>query len=312
MILITDITNCLGNDLLFALDEKENMGPIRVISDGKQYTLPDCRRLKPEIFTASLFDMPSLDKAFKDADQLVICNSNFLQDYRPAYTNLVRCAQEAGVGHIIFVSTLFRSGASSRMVREDREIENLIKYSGIPYTILRTNMLMEYLPFFIGTTVENEHIYYPGGNGRVGFVSSKDVAKVISELLMENKPANKVYTLTHEISYSFEDIADKLSRQTGCKIIYEPIALDIYEEALLDMNLPIYVVKRLSSVAVAITRNEFDQTGYTLQKMLNKENSLPKLKSGIKSWFFRKEPEPLEWSRSLTSLSDYLRQTYSA
>lgn len=312
MILITDITNCLGNDVLLALDEKEITEPIRIISDGKQQSLPDYNHLNPEISIASLFDMPSLDKIFKGVDQLLICNSNFLQDYRPAYTNLVRCAQEAKVGHIIFISTLFHSGASSRMVREDREIENIIKSSGIPYTVLRTNMLMEYLPFFIGTTVENEHIYYPGGNGRIGFVSSKDVAKVISELLAENKPENKIYTLTHEISYSFEDIADKLSRQIGRKIIYEPIGLDIYEEALLDMNLSIYVVRRLSSVAVAITRNEFDQTGYTLQKMLNKENSLPKLKSGIKNWFFKKEPAPLEWTHSLTSLSDYLRQVYSA
>ena len=70
----------------------------------------------------------------------------------------------------MFVSSVSHSGISSRMVREDREIESLIKSSGIPYTILRVNMLMEYLPFFIGTSIEGRHIYYPGGNGRIGFV----------------------------------------------------------------------------------------------------------------------------------------------
>lgn len=310
MILVTDIVNCLGNDVLVALDEKRSVIPVRVMAD-RQQGLPSLKYLNAEISEVSLFDMPSLDKAFQDIDRLLICNSNFLQDHRSAYTNLIRCAQGAKVGHIMFVSSVSHSGISSRMVREDREIESLIKSSGIPYTILRVNMLMEYLPFFIGTSIEGRHIYYPGGNGRIGFVSSKDVAEVISELLIENKPENRVFTLTHEISYSFEDIADKLSRQMGYKIEYEPIDLSIYEEALLDMHLSIFVVKRLSSVAVAIVRNEFDQTGYTLQKLLNRKNSLPKLKSGIKSWFFKKDSASLEWTHSLTSLSDYLRLAYS-
>ena len=228
MILVTDIVNCLGNDVLVALDEKKSVIPVRIMAD-RQQGLPSLKYLNTEISEVSLFDMPSLDKAFQDIDRLLICNSNFLQDYRSAYTNLIRCAQGAKVGHIMFVSSVSHSGISSRMVREDREIESLIKSSGIPYTILRVNMLMEYLSFFIGTSIEGRHIYYPGGNGRIGFVSSKDVAEVISELLIENKPENRVFTLTHEISYSFEDIADKLSRQMGYKIEYEPIDLSIYE-----------------------------------------------------------------------------------
>lgn len=309
MILITDISECLGNDVLFALDEKKTLIPVRVIIEAQQ-SLPSCSHLDVEYSNTSLFDMPSLDKAFRDVDRLLICNSNFLQDYRPAYINLIRCAQESKVRHIIFASSVSHTTESSQMVQEDREIENIIKASGISYTILRINMLMEYLPFFIGSTIENKHIYYPGGNGRIGFVSSKDIAKVISELLIDNNTGNQIYTLTHEISYSFEDIADKLSRQMGYAIEYEPVGIDIYEETLWKMHLSAFIVKRLSSVAVAIARNEFDQTGYMLQKLLSKQNSLPKLKAGIKNWFFRKESDPLEWSHALVSLSDYLTSTY--
>ena len=310
MILITDISECLGNDVLMALDERKTTIPIRVIVGAQQY-LPSCTHLNAEFSEVSFYDMPSLDTVFQGVDRLLICNSNFLQDYRAAYANLVRCAQESGVKHILFVSLVSHVGESSRMACEDREIEDIIKASGISYTILRTNMLMEYIPFFIGATIENRHIYYPGGNGRIGFVSSKDVAKAIAELLIVNNPENKIYTLTHEVSYSFEDIAEKLSRQKGYKIVYEPVGVDLYEEALLEVNLSVFVVKRLSSVASAIIRNEFDQTGYMLQRLLNNDNSLPKLKTGIKNWFFKKDQAPLEWNHSLTSLSDYLQVAYS-
>ena len=102
MILVTDIVNCLGNDVLVALDEKRSVIPVRVMAD-RQQGLPSLKYLNTEISEVSLFDMPSLDKAFQDIDRLLICNSNFLQDHRSAYTNLIRCAQGAKVGHIILI-----------------------------------------------------------------------------------------------------------------------------------------------------------------------------------------------------------------
>ena len=113
MILVTDIVNCLGNDVLVALDEKRSVIPVRVMAD-RQQGLPFLKYLNTEVSEVSLFDMPSLDKAFQDIDRLLICNSNFLQDYRSAYTNLIRCAQESKVGHIMFVSSVSHSGISSR------------------------------------------------------------------------------------------------------------------------------------------------------------------------------------------------------
>ena len=88
MILVTDIVNCLGNDVLVALDEKRSVIPVRVMAD-RQQGLPSLKYLNTEISEVSLFDMPSLDKAFQDIDRLLICNSNFLQDHRSAYTNLI-------------------------------------------------------------------------------------------------------------------------------------------------------------------------------------------------------------------------------
>lgn len=36
MILVTDIVNCLGNDVLIALDEKKSVIPVRIMADRQQ------------------------------------------------------------------------------------------------------------------------------------------------------------------------------------------------------------------------------------------------------------------------------------
>ena len=55
--------------------------------------------------------------------------------------------------------------------------------------------------------------YYPAGNGRVGFVSVHDVAEAILPFVTGRFGVeNRAYTLSHEITYSFDDIAAKLSQ----------------------------------------------------------------------------------------------------
>ena len=53
MILVTDIVNCLGNDVLVALDEKRSVIPVRVMAD-RQQGLPSLKYLNTEISEVSL------------------------------------------------------------------------------------------------------------------------------------------------------------------------------------------------------------------------------------------------------------------
>lgn len=57
--------------------KKKSVIPVRIMAD-RQQGLPSLKYLNTEISEVSLFDMPSLDKAFQDIDRLLICNSNFL------------------------------------------------------------------------------------------------------------------------------------------------------------------------------------------------------------------------------------------
>ena len=176
MILITDIISSpVGYALLQLLLSQKEHEPVRVM------VTPYDRLSHEDGFepvVSSFYDLPSLDRALKGVDTLLMSTFNLFTDCRCGYLNLLHEAVAEGVKRIIFISSAGRGDSVSLPMQENRETEVHIQQCGIPYAVFRVNILMENLPFFIGTE-QGTGIYYPAGNGRVGFVSVHDVAEAI-------------------------------------------------------------------------------------------------------------------------------------
>ena len=268
MILITDIISSpVGHALLQLLLSQKEHEPVRVM------VTPYDRLSHEDGFepvVSSFYDLPSLDRALKGVDTLLISTFNLFTDCRCGYLNLLHEAVAEGVKRIIFISSAGRGDSVSLPMQENRETEMHIQQSGIPYAVFRVNILMENLPFFIGTE-QGTGIYYPAGNGRVGFVSVHDVAEAILPFVTGRFGVeNRAYTLSHEITYSFDDIAAKLSQYYSGRVKYESVDLAFYRKTLLQMDIPEDTVDRLCSVAKAISLNCYDLSDYTLKRLLGR------------------------------------------
>lgn len=305
MILITDIVNSpVGYALLHLILSQKEHEPVRVMATSHDH-LSHEEGYEPMV--ASYYDLPTLDRALKGVDTLLICTFNLFADYRSGYVNLLHEATEAGVKRILFISSVGRGDSVSLPMQENRETEMCIRACGIPYAIFRVNILMENLPLFIGTD-QRHGIYYPAGNGRVAFVSVHDVADAIYPFAAGRVAVeNRVYTLSHEVTYSFQDIAAKLSQYYTESVRYEPVDLSFYRSSLLQLNLPDDTVMRLCSVAKAISMNSYDLSDYTLKKLLGGHAREEPLQQRIRRWFSQKEYSPLLFGGQLTMLGDYLR-----
>lgn len=305
MILITDVVNSpVGYALLHLILSQKGHEPVRVMATSHDH-LSQEEGFEPIV--ASYYDLPSLGRALKGVDTLLISTFNLFADYRSGYVNLLHEAAEAGVKKILFISSVGRSDSVSLPMRENRETEMCIRACGIPYVIFRVNILMENLPLFIGT--DQQHgIYYPAGNGRVAFVSVHDVADAIFPFVSGcTTMENRVYTLSHEVTYSFQDIAVKLSPYYAGGVRYESVDMSLYRASLSQLKLPDDTVVRLCSVAKAISMNSYDLSDYTLKKLLGRHAREAQLQQRIRHWFSQKESAPLLFGGQLTMLGDYLR-----
>lgn len=308
MILLTDVSEYLGKTILSRLQSSGQWEKIRVIiPPEKNFHIE--KYDKTEYVAGRLNDHPFLDKVLKNIDTLILNTSNILYDYRALFRALISAAKGNKIKHLIYISSVLAKNPSNIIAHECHETELYIYQSGIPYTILRINMLMEQLPFFIGNPYENEKIYYPAGNGKINFISSVDVSEVIFYVLNNKTSKNKIHVLSHENGYTFYDIASNLSQIKRKNILYEDIDIHIYKEALSQTSLPIDAVNRLCDIARSIKQNKFNISDYTLQQILiSQVNNKKNIAQNIKEWFFCRENKPLSLKYSIKNLPDFLSE----
>lgn len=311
MILITDVKNSLGRNILTAFVRHQQAANIRVLLENENEednALYD--EMGVEHVLGHLNDHPSLDRAMKDVEQLLITHSNLLSDYRNGYANLVSTARGHDVKGLFFVSSINVANSECVPVSENLETETVIRQSGIPYVIFRINLLMEQIPMFLGNPLETDTFYFPAGEGRVGFVSAKDVAEATVTIHMRGQYDSRVYHLSHEKTYSFADIATMLSQISGTSVSYQHIENYIFRDVLGELNLPGSAIERLTSVATAIEQNEYDLTDFTMQQLLSGKEQKEKTRESLFSWFSGKEKEPPRVNANIRHLSEFLREAY--
>lgn len=99
------------------------------------------------------------------------------------------------------------------------QAEYQLRNSSIPYTILRSNCLMQHLIQYLQP--DSAIIYLPADGGKISFVDARDVAAVAADLFMPGaNHLGKIYNLTGPQTYSMYQVADILSRVSGLRIGY--------------------------------------------------------------------------------------------
>ena len=169
MILITDIINSpVGHALLQLLLSQKEHEPVRVM------VTPYDRLSHEDGFepvVSSFYDLPSLDRALKGVDTLLISTFNLFTDCRCGYLNLLHEAVAEGVKRIIFISSVGRSNSVSLPMQENRETEMHIQQSGIPYAVFLSSGRI-----WLGEEARYRNMAYDsrrfgfGGNWIYGFV----------------------------------------------------------------------------------------------------------------------------------------------
>ena len=135
----------------------------------------------------------------------------------------LQCAKEVGVSYVVRVSLLgVGREPQSRLAQWHLQAESVVRDSGIPFTILRPNCLMQHFFHFIKP--ETGVIYLPMGEASVSFIDARDVAIVAADLLLPgDHHYGKTYELTGSESYSMHQVAEIISRVIGQKVGYVDI-----------------------------------------------------------------------------------------
>jgi NAD(P)H dehydrogenase (quinone) len=164
------------------------------------------------------FDQPeSLEAAFAGADRILLISTmdigRRLEQHRTAVD---AAAAAAGVERIVYTSGLNSTPANPAFVAEEHAgTDDLVRESGVPYTILGMGLYSELRVPFGVTAVKTGRYRHNAGNGRTAYVSRVDCAAVAVGTLLQDGHENVVYDVTGPELHTQEEIAALIAETTG-------------------------------------------------------------------------------------------------
>lgn len=150
--------------------------------------------------------------------------------------------------------------------------EQVLNWSGIPYVHVRPTIFLEnffFLQWAADSIRENGEIRMPFGKGRTSPIATKDVARVMVEILLH--PAShigKIYDLTGPKSQNLDEIAEEYSSALGRSVKYVDIPIEEWTTRFLaSKSLPDYVSNHFHTIAELHRENRYDRLVPNVEKV---------------------------------------------
>lgn len=234
-VLVTGATGNIGSALVPVLISKGV--PVRALV-RTEAAAPALRAQGAEVVLGDLDDAASLSAAVSGIDQIFLLTWNGPTAVDHA-RNLVRAALAAGRPHIVRLSA--HGSEKSRIIRDHRKVEDLVKASGLPYTILRPTYFMQNVMMAAPSVNSQGVVYMPFGNGKVVTIDVRDVVEAALAVLTSPGHEGRTFVLTGPRAVSYDEIASALSSALNKEVRYVDVPSEAGKKAMLDMGMPEWI-----------------------------------------------------------------------
>lgn len=221
-ILISGATGNIGGAVVQQLLQQPSQQPLRaLVRDPDKATQLAAQAV--ELARGDFSQPASLEAALQGVERAFLVMPNH-PDQVALEGNFVTAAQRAGVRHLVKLSVLRAGELPSTFQQWHRQIEAQIEASGMAWTHLRPNMLMQNMRWFTPTMAQQGAFYHSIGDTLVSHVDGADVAAVAALCLSQPGHENQTYDLTGAEAISFSQVAAYFSQALGRPIQYIPVS----------------------------------------------------------------------------------------
>jgi uncharacterized protein YbjT (DUF2867 family) len=197
---------------------------------------------------ADFADRVSLERALDGVDRVYLVCSPIPQLVE-LESNMVEACRQHGIRHLVLNSALGADTYDRSFPKWHHEVEEHLRASGIPATILRPESFMQNIPAFFANTINSQGAFYTAmGDAPVGFVDARDIGAVAAKILTSDGHAGKTYTLTGLELLNYSRVAAKLSEVLGRPVRYVAITQQQLRQSMRDMGMPSWQVDALADL----------------------------------------------------------------
>jgi uncharacterized protein YbjT (DUF2867 family) len=148
--------------------------------------------------------------------------------------NVVAAAQTAGVRRLLWFSSFGASPKNeARFSRRHPVIDEAVRSSGIPYTILRPSFFMQDFTAFYGETIRTAGaIFLPLGDARISHLDLRDLGEAAVAVLGNDRHLGSSYDLSGPEALHTSEVAEQIGSAIGRTIRYQSIPAAVLEAEL--------------------------------------------------------------------------------
>ncbi|MFC5501985.1 SDR family oxidoreductase [Lysinimonas soli] len=223
-IVVTGATGHLGRLALEALLAR-GVAPEQLVAGGRKVEkLADFAdrgvRVVPIDFTVP----ETLDAAFAGAEQVLLISSSEVGQRAAQHAAAIDAAVRAGVSHLVYTSAPKATTSPLILAPEHKATEEAIAASGIQATILRNSWYTENYLQAVQQGMQTGEIVASVGDGRVASASRKDYAEAAAAVLIDPSLRGRVYELSGDVAWNFEDLAAAAAEIAGREVVYRDVS----------------------------------------------------------------------------------------
>jgi len=216
------------------------------------------------------YDRPeTLPAALAGVDELLLVSGSELGKRVGQHGAVIDAAKAAGVRRIVYTSAPRADTTELPVAPEHKATEELVKASGLPYTILRNNWYLENYTGQLGTYLERGAVVDATGNGRVAAATRADFADAAAAALVSGEHDNAVYELGGT-AFTMDELAAVVAEVTGTPVRHQSVTPEQLAEALRAAGLDDGTAAFVAALDVAIARGDLDSDSDDLSRLIGR------------------------------------------
>lgn len=267
MIVVTAATGQLGRLVVEGLLKKVPATELAVAVRNPAKAA-DLAALGVQVRTADYSDAASLAKAFEGADKVLLVSGSEVGQRIAQHTAVVTAAKEAGVGHLVYTSLLRSDRSTLSLAAEHVATEQVIRESGVPFTLLRNGWYTENYTQTITQGAEHGAFSGSAGEGRIASATRADYADAAVAVLTSEGHVGKVYELAGDRGWTYAELAEELTKTTGKDVVYRNLSADEHLEFLVSVGVPAAFAAQLVDYDRGTAAGDLDDTSGDLRTLI--------------------------------------------
>ncbi|KAA9009077.1 SDR family oxidoreductase [Histidinibacterium aquaticum] len=212
----------------------------------------------------------TLAPALEGVETLLLISGSELGERSRQHRAVIEAAKEAGVGRVVYTSVLHAPTSTLALAPEHRETEAALAESGLAHTLLRNGWYTENYAPAVSTAMEHGAVFGAAGRGRISSATRDDFAAAAVAALTRPETEGQVFELAGDESWTMDDLAAELTRQTQREIPYRDMSVEEYAGLLQQSGMPEGMAGMIAGMDAEIARGVLHDDSGDLSRLIGR------------------------------------------